>query len=433
MLPQVRRLRLPASRAATRAAPLLAQQTSRARGLGHRSCSGNAGALKDAHTDLKLSDSVYNPEWTATGVEAAVDTNEIPWIPLAQHDLSYKCRPDATGFGVGVSCKPLRASDETGAFTLLLRLEDGAELPSLVHLGAADLYVLSGELRCAEGSAVAQKVAKVLTPGYWGYIPSLSKVNGMKALRTTELLMTFYGPAAFLAPGSNTLSGIFAAADVKNLARRHKLALVPQTLAEALEEPTQGRIDTPDREDTSDNLEFCKDAQAAKYLNDCLLEDGGGLQGVRDADAHFVDTRRLPWIVNGDIGLKIIRVSPETGVVSALVRQNGQAAPHYHLGAADFFITSGRIGYRAGPKEGYGPGVYMYEPAGARHEATQRVGDEDLIYTANLFGPIQFDDGVGTPPTMVLSWMSYLEMAKANASPLIQSKLDKSYLASTEE
>ena len=41
---------------------------------------------------------------------------------------------------------------------------------------------------------------------------------------------------------------------------------------------------------------------------------------------------------------------------------------------------SGNIGYRAGPPEGYGPGVWFYEPAGARHEATQRVGEEDLIY-----------------------------------------------------
>ena len=66
------------------------------------------------------------------------------------------------------------------------------------------------------------------------------------------------------------------------------------------------------------------------------------------------------------------------------VRQNGQAPPHYHLGPADFFVLSGHIGYRAGPPAGYGPGTYIYEPAGARHEATQRVPgteSEDLIYT----------------------------------------------------
>ena len=47
------------------------------------------------------------------------------------------------------------------------------------------------------------------------------------------------------------------------------------------------------------------------------------------------------------------------------------------LGVADFMVLSGRIGYRAGPPEGYGPGVWFYESAGARHEATQRVGDDE--------------------------------------------------------
>merc|ERR1712039_44389 len=142
------------------------------------------------------------------------------------------------------------------------------------------------------------------------------------------------------------------------------------------------------------------------------------------SNPHYVDTNALPWICNPeapDIALKVMRVSAETGTTSMIVRQNGQAPPHYHLGPADFFITSGRIGYRAGPKEGYGPGTYMYEPAGARHEATQRVTDDDLIYTANVYGPIQFDSGVGTPVVSVLSWMQYLEAANAFQTPLIAS------------
>merc|ERR550514_2240038 len=124
---------------------------------------------------------------------------------------------------------------------------------------------------------------------------------------------------------------------------------------------------------------------------------------------HCVDTNALPWICNPempDIALKVMRISTETGTVSLIVRQNGQAPPHYHLGPADFFITSGKIGYRAGPPEGYGAGTYMLEPAGARHEATQPV-ECDLIYTANVWGPIQFDSGVGTKVEMVLSWMQY--------------------------
>ena len=50
------------------------------------------------------------------------------------------------------------------------------------------------------------------------------------------------------------------------------------------------------------------------------------------------------------------------GVRSILTSLDVQAAarragPHYHLGPADFLVLSGRIGYRAGPPEGYGRGV----------------------------------------------------------------------------
>lgn len=83
--------------------------------------------------------------------------------------------------------------------------------------------------------------------------------------------------------------------------------------------------------------------------------------------------------------------------------------------------------------EGYGPGVWIFEPAGARHEATQRVGDEDLIYTANLYGPLAFDSGKGTPVAAVLSWMEYKALAEAGGVNLVPSvnPLDKSLLAWT--
>merc|ERR1712232_1129955 len=333
------------------------------------------------------------------------------------------------GFGRGAACKPLRASDETGAFTMLVKLDEGAELKNLLHLGAADLYVLDGKVQYGKGSSVAPTGHKVLTPAYWGYIPAMSKAKSIKALEKTELLMSFYGPVAFL-DSSDKVGGIFTASDLKRLAKENGVTLIPQTLADALAEPSEA-----DRKAAAgEKLAISCSADKRKYINDCLKVDGGSLSGITEVDHHFVDTRRLPWILQGEdpktsVSVKIVRVSPETGVVTAIVRQNGQAPPHYHLGAADFFITSGRIGYRAGPSEGYGPGVYMYEPAGARHEATQPVGDEDLIYTSNIFGPIQFDSGVGTPPLAVLSWMTYLQFAKDSNTPLIRNKLDGSYLA----
>jgi hypothetical protein len=93
---------------------------------------------------------------------------------------------------------------------------------------------------------------------------------------------------------------------------------------------------------------------------------------------------------------------------------------------------NGYIGYRAGPPEGYGPGVWFFEPSGARHEATQSVGTDDLIYTANVYGPLVFDEGKGTPITAVLSWIEYKALAEAFGVNLVSSANpnDSSLLAS---
>ena len=80
---------------------------------------------------------------------------------------------------------------------------------------------------------------------------------------------------------------------------------------------------------------------------------------------------------------------------------------------SDFLVLEGALGVRAGPPEGYGPGTWFYEPSGARHDATQRVSDDDLIYTANIYGPLTFDTGPGTPVVAVLSWMEYVALAEA--------------------
>merc|ERR1711934_218599 len=339
----------------------------------------------------KVSGAVYNPEWTAGGNEGGVDTNKLPWLPLLD---------------LGVKCKPLRVSQETGQFTILVRMEKGTTMPAHICLGANDFLVLSGELTFPEG-----KLKGKAGPGVWGYTPANHKMVGMYAAKATEYLATFYAPAAFLnADGS--VKSLLTGQVIAGLAHENKISLVPNTLAEALlpaPEPYAGKGDPLAISDAAMSA-LCARAEAATV--------------TELTNPHYVDTNALPWITNPDapeIAIKVMRVSTETGAVSLIVRQNGQAPPHYHLGPADFFITSGRIGSRAGPKEGYGAGTYMYEPAGARHESTQRVTDEDLIYTANLYGPIQFDTGLGTPVLAVLSWMQYLAAAEASNSPLIAS------------
>ncbi len=341
----------------------------------------------------------YNPDFDPTGIEGGVDTNTLPWIAL----------PHANGLAV----KPLRASAETGVFTSVMRLAAGTAWPATVHLGAMDMLVLSGELSCA-GNGIAGNFGA----GTFGYIPANSRLDGIRAGVDTELLVTCHGPIAFLTAGGKTIKSILTSMDIRKAAHAHGVALVPDSLAQCIQERHAPDAFAPLAMSSGD---------AAGLVTGSVLD-------APSSHAHFVDTRALPWLGNPDtpdVGLKILRVSEETGFVSVIVRHNGVAPPHYHLGAADFMVLSGRIGYRAGPPEGYGPGVWFYEPAGARHDATQRLTDRDLIYTANLFGPIQFDSGRGTPISFVFSWMTYKAMADAAGVRLLRSSFpsDTSLLA----
>ena len=343
----------------------------------------------------------YNPDFDPTGIEGGVDTNALPWVSMA-------CAPNW-------QFKPLRASRESGMFSAIVKIEKGVNTNNMLHLGAMDLLILSGQLSYPDGP-----LTSTVGPGVWGYIPANARVAGLNALEDTEFLANFFGPVAFLSEGGEVLS-ILTAMDLQQAANAKGIALVPNTLAECMQPRP-----------ASETAESSPLAISNKSAGELVDESAAASDFVHP---HFVDTRAVPWIVDPtlpDIGLKVLRVSEETGVTSLIVRHNGVAGPHYHLGAADFLVLNGHIGYRAGPPEGYGPGVWFYEPAGARHEATQRVGeDDDLIYTANVYGPVQFDDGPGTPIAAVQSWMQYKEAAKAFGLKLVSNQFesDKTLLA----
>lgn len=362
-----------------------------------------AAAMGDLKLDLSKA---YNPEWKPDGNEGGVDTNKLPWLPLPQL--------------VGCFFKPLRVSSETGAFTILIKAPKGFQYPKTVYLGAVDTYVTSGKMTYPNG-----ELAGSMTQGFWSYVPANVLVVGAIAEEETEYLCTFYGPVAFLG-SNNEMAQLLTGRDVKIMATQAGIQLLPNTLKQAM---AQKKIPYTGPGDVN--------ACVADGTTTDMCVTVAKVASGEAVNPHFVDTNTLPWIINPDapeIGLKVMRISTETGYTTLIVRQNGQAPPHYHLGPADFFVTSGRIGYRAGPKEGYGAGTYMWEPAGARHEATQRVDNADLIYTANVYGPIQFDSGVGTPILMVLSWMQYLESAASVNTPLLASSFpddDSTLLAST--
>lgn len=347
----------------------------------------------------------YNPDFNPTGIEGGVDTNTLPWIDI----------PGAPGLAV----KPLRASSESAFFSVLLRLAAGARISHCVFLGGMDLIILSGRMSCSGGGLDSH-----LEPGTWGFVPANTRIDAFEAQDDCEFLGNFYGPIAFL-DATGSVRGMLTALDLQQAARDRGIALIPNTLAECMQ-PRPRAYQGP-------AAPLAIAGTGAGALVDADAAALGG-HAARASHPHFVNTRSLPWIENPavpDMGLKVLRVSEETGITSLIVRHNGVAGPHYHLGAADFLVLSGRIGYRAGPPEGYGPGVWFYEPAGARHEATQRVSAEDLIYTANVYGPLQFDEGPGTPIVAVQSWMQYKAMADAAGVTLVRNTFagDTSLLA----
>ena len=118
-------------------------------------------------------------------------------------------------------------------------------------------------------------------------------------------------------------------------------------------------------------------------------------------DAALVRTGDEEWIQSGEGNeFKVLRISKETGAWSALIRaKKGQVnPPHTHLGAADFYVISGGFDYRGGSAR---EGDWVYEPAGAVHEATSHP--VDTIYLANVYGPVGFHDAEGNI-AQVLDW-----------------------------
>lgn len=343
----------------------------------------------------------FNPDFDPSGSEGGVDTNALPWLALQ---------------GVaGMSIKPLRASMESGMFNLIVRLDKGSTLERLVSLAGMDLLVLSGELMYSDEAGDS-----ILEPGVWGYMSANTCLQKLIAGEDTELLVNFYGAFALLG-ADHQVTRLVTSADVRQMALQAGISMVPNTLAECMEPRADYR-------------------GTGAPLAIAGANSGHLIAGVAAASAsafkhpYFVDCRAVPWVVNPDlpdIGLKVLRVSQETGFISVMVRHNGIAAPHNHIGGADFLVLEGRLGVRAGPPEGYGPGTWFYEPPGARHDATQRVTDEDLIYTANIYGPLVFDSGLGTPVVAVLSWMEYVALAEAGGAKLVPNTFsdDSSLLA----
>lgn len=129
--------------------------------------------------------------------------------------------------------------------------------------------------------------------------------------------------------------------------------------------------------------------------------------GFDPIGASLVRTSKKEWIDTGTGNqFLVLRISKETGAWSALVKAPaGQVnAPHTHIGPADFYVLSGGFDYRGGSARA---GDWVYEPAGAVHEATTHP--MDTVYLANVHGPVAFHDGKGGF-SAILDWRAVQAM-----------------------
>jgi anti-sigma factor ChrR (cupin superfamily) len=264
-----------------------------------------------------------------------IRTGEQPWIDM----------------GGGNQVIVLRVSKETGFFSLLLKAPAGQVNAPHTHIGAADFYVISGGFDYRGGSARA---------GDWVYEPAGAIHDATTHPEDTIYLANSYGPIAFHGKdgGYSHITdwrAIKAMADRAGQPRPDGAQRAPRSRPEAASSGAP-RVGAP--------MAF-----------DAL-------------DASLIRTNERPWLdMGGGNEVIVLRVSKETGFFSLLIKAPaGQVnAPHTHIGAADFYVISGGFDYRGGSAR---VGDWVYEPAGAVHEATTHP--MDTVYLANSYGPVAF-------------------------------------------
>lgn len=113
--------------------------------------------------------------------------------------------------------------------------------------------------------------------------------------------------------------------------------------------------------------------------------------------ASLVRANEMDWI-GTHAGVKMLRVSKETGWIAALVRgRAGQVnPPHTHLGPACFYVIEGGFEFRGGSAQA---GDWVWEPAGAVHPAISHP--VDTVYLSNTYGPVMFHNKDGKEPKVI--------------------------------
>lgn len=130
----------------------------------------------------------------------------------------------------------------------------------------------------------------------------------------------------------------------------------------------------------------------------------------------FVSSAELKWAPFSEgIWLKVLRISPETGTWTILLKcAAGSAfARHRHLAAGEYFMLSGRMELRGGAQSGGVTAVagdYGFEPVSVIHDSTCFPVDSEFLFTNH--GAVQFLDEQDNT-AFVLDWEAIQRMAAA--------------------
>ncbi|MFC3053326.1 2,4'-dihydroxyacetophenone dioxygenase family protein [Kordiimonas pumila] len=108
-----------------------------------------------------------------TQPEILLKTADLPWVPIIE----------------GIDFKLLRASSETGTWSVIFKAKKGSFFPAHKHFGAGEYLMLKGRMEYRVGVAVE---------GDYGYEP-IDSIHEMTTFtEDSELLFTNHGVVLFL-------------------------------------------------------------------------------------------------------------------------------------------------------------------------------------------------------------------------------------------
>lgn len=115
-----------------------------------------------------------------------IHTSQQPWLQ----------------FSPGIEFKVLRATQETGHWTVLFKCAPGASFARHEHLGAGEYYMVSGKMEVRGG---VENGGITAFPGDYGYEPNGIIHDHTEFPEESVLYFTNYGPIRFINDADDTL------------------------------------------------------------------------------------------------------------------------------------------------------------------------------------------------------------------------------------